>query len=872
MAGDPRPVPTVTAECLNLMRATVPDLDLKRGGLRSRLAHHVGPLFGLATGTSPAGAVWLSDFNTLTLAEVVRGGPLPTAAWQQQHRLALGGAKFGLGLSPAVAKEEWRVVERALIRGIGGHPPSDEGDPVLSEVHELAPATATRFGPDRKAAMVLVGSNELFGSLMPTIREVVRTVGTLDDGGLLAERMRIAAWAFLVQEAQRSQPALFTAAVQARAVQRALSTGWHPHRIDASLLHARCEFGAEKVPFEGDPDLMPRTLCLLDDSLRDEVRPDLARYGAADRRLLLDDLIALWSRHLLESEGRGFIWVEETSGIRTMHLFRDSLGPVSALLAEVLPLDSRPADAEAASWDTFLPRIPTAGELLKLDRPLSTAVIWTLVQLHRFLRNDPASDVAAMRARVTAEAARVLALSERVLGEDDPLTTWARNRHAVALYQDVRQTDPAAAAEAAQVLTTTVGWLRLHHDTGRIDSGRYVEMLRANTFPLRQHAEDLSTAGRSAESNVVLDLLRGIWSDLFRTVGVDVRAALAETAPGTSDPRLVALAPHVLNYVPLLMKDASREAQRHGLRLLTEYVVPLRRRERADTGADVNLRVALQVAIASIDRYLSPRREDAVLLDGSEAAHWTEAMHGYIAELASLPYVREVEARAIAEPSQPLTNREYASVLRLLTGLVFARERGLDGPDTTDDRLQQLLVVVAAQRGVDLDRIHTDGDRAPRLTSADHSTVRWLAARIEILLSESLDRAWTTYSTQVAPLRDEALLLRSDTETASTIPLEDASLQQALTGRPRADYEPWPTLRLEQVNGHTVLSMTLPVLRAGIDGLEVALETPEGRSPWVALAEDPATAGLARRSANLARVFDPRAVTRVAVRIRDSTP
>ena len=105
-------------------------------------------------------------------------------------------------------------------------------------------ATLNRYGPDTKAAVVLTGANRLLRDVTAAIASVCRSMA--DQG--TAPEIRLAVWAGLVLEAFRGQPALVAAAVQAREIQRALTTPWGEYLwLRGLAASARCEFGAAGI-------------------------------------------------------------------------------------------------------------------------------------------------------------------------------------------------------------------------------------------------------------------------------------------------------------------------------------------------------------------------------------------------------------------------------------------------------------------------------------------------------------------------------------------------------------------------------------------------------------------------------------------------
>jgi hypothetical protein len=326
------------------LAAVVPGVEVPRSDVvAARIARKVGPLFGVPWEQNPFGRTWVCDFGAITLAEIARGAPYPPRDAQAALDAAQGAASGGEG-DPAEAGSCWRPVGRAVWTPGRGPTPS-----------AIAHATLNRFGPDTKSAVVLTGANRLLLDITAAIASVC---GHLANCRVTPE-VRLAVWAGLVLEAFRGQPALVAAAIQARTIQRALTTPWGEHLLAPGLSEsARCEFGsAQSGPPSGaatgptaerrrpkaagtalEPtglDLIDATLPLLELPLPVTDGPLLSQ---AD---LLDDIANRWCRRLLQigHPGRGITWVSEVKpGHRRVQSYLRIGSAVAPFVTEVLAL------------------------------------------------------------------------------------------------------------------------------------------------------------------------------------------------------------------------------------------------------------------------------------------------------------------------------------------------------------------------------------------------------------------------------------------------------------------------------------------------------------------------------------------------------
>jgi hypothetical protein len=315
---------------VHLLPAVVPRGEFPRAEVVPvRLARKVAPLFGVPWVDQPFDCTWVCDFATVTLAEIARGAPLPRRSEQATSPLGRSG-------SPG-----WHREGRAIRSHDGAALPGT-----------VANATLNRYGPDTKAAVVLTAANRL---LQDATGAVAAVAAQLAQTGVHPQ-VRLAAWAGLVLEVYRGQPALVVAAIQARSVQRSLTGRWEGQFSSGDLAStaARCELGAEPSEDPQHPrrfDLIETTLPLL--SLDDTATGGPGRPLSNDR---LDDIADAWCRRLIRlgQLGRGIVWVAETdAGHRQVHTCLRVGAMIAPFVAEVF-------DGSTLPHGGLIPTLPQA--------------------------------------------------------------------------------------------------------------------------------------------------------------------------------------------------------------------------------------------------------------------------------------------------------------------------------------------------------------------------------------------------------------------------------------------------------------------------------------------------------------------------------
>ncbi|MCD5316908.1 hypothetical protein [Kineosporia babensis] len=289
---------------------------------------------------------------------------------------------------------------------------SDRANPSLS----LANATLNRFGPHTKAAVVLVAANRLLQEATQAICAVsqyLRAAG-------VPPRLRLAIWAGLVLEVFHAQPALVVAAIQARAIQRSMSSRWASDIAKAGSIvtYARCEVGAGESTATADP-WRPDQLDLVDRTLKELGLEESEGETGSER---LDGIADAWCRRLLRvgRPGAGVIWIQEdTDGNRTAHTYQRVGAVVAPLIEEVLPQTGTPQASKP-----MLPPWPSAGEFSSLSTFQARAHVlaaFTAVNYLRFVRGHEKSRMQAHRDSRALIHQAAQGAADR-LGPSDPAT------------------------------------------------------------------------------------------------------------------------------------------------------------------------------------------------------------------------------------------------------------------------------------------------------------------------------------------------------------------------------------------------------------------------------------------------------------------
>lgn len=630
---------------MDLLPAEVPDVPEVRSEIvPARLARKLAPLFGVPWERGPFGSrTWVCDYNKITLSEIARGAPLPTRSQAQQAR--------------AVVHGEWALVDRFAVARPGGSLPN-----------EIANATLNRFGPDTKAAVVLTGANRL---LDPVTRAVEVAVGCLEaaDGSALPTRLRLAAWAALLLEAFRSQPALVAAGIRARAIQRELLVEWHlPLAAPiADLPLTRCEVGGPQWDDGRGAASRPHELELTDRTLHG--------LTAATHDELVDRLL----RHLMAIGARqssSHLWLSERG---PGQLAVEALVPPTELVGRYVRQVAHLLEEEPAVCGV-LPRIPAAGELDGLSVLARRALVIALLTVLRQVQFD-AEQRERTRTAIVPMLSNVAELATESLGPDDPLTVLSRCRVADMTVHTLRHDRRLELAGPLEELMTQIERCIALFDAGVVDRGAAAEAISSANVEINIVRR---TNARYPEAKLPppeeLDAwLRGTWSAFERALEIDRRGPIDDG----KDSRL-SIGHHLHNYASYLTTHPDSEPDLlAAVELFENTVIPARELYWKRTHSFLPLRQSLQVASRATTT-LSRRATN----HGSpaEARRWAAQGHAWIRRALD----DEETVELLARPSEPAAH----FCLLAVPALLAAVETAAPGAGSAEvDQAKRLLAV-----------------------------------------------------------------------------------------------------------------------------------------------------------------------------------
>jgi hypothetical protein len=507
-------------------------------------------LFGIVWEQGPFGCTWVCDFGTITLAEIARGAPHPArdvqAAMDEKAASATAGREGSAPGSRYAGPAAWQLAGRAVWTPRRAPTPG-----------AITHATLNRYGPDTKAAVVLTGANRLLHDVTAAIASVCRALA--DQGA--APEIRLAVWAGLVLEAFRGQPALAAAAVQAREIQRALTTPWGEYLgLRGPTTSARCEFGAAGIAGRGvavgaaaSSPHRPTRFELIDGTLPLLGLPIPVIDGPLlSQAEILDDIANRWCRRLLQvgHPGRGITWVAaDPPGHRQVQSYVRIGSAVAPFVAEILALLSI---ADGAGSGVSLDQVsgllsevdtPELGTLTRRAHVVGAHALANYLRFHDgLLLTQP--QVRDVTRRLCDRAAMAAA---KWLGQDDPASLLLAGYSACLRAWDLgRETaaDPAiraavAADLASQLDRTADAWRGRLVDPGTVSYLLEIGAMTLDRLRVPGFGDRLATLWRTTM------LARGIDPD------VDLDDPLALPAPQQY---------HLQNYAAFLAATAESDA------------------------------------------------------------------------------------------------------------------------------------------------------------------------------------------------------------------------------------------------------------------------------------------------------------------------
>lgn len=587
-----------------LLPAVVPAIPESRAEVAgARLARKIAPLFGVPWPEGPFGTrTWVCDYAKITLSEIARGAPLPTRA--EAARLGPPG------------DSGWRLVERIGVAAKNATLPN-----------EIANATLNRFGPDTRAAVVLTAVNRLLAPIRDAIEAALALL--VDDAGApLAPRLRLAAWAGLVIETFRSQPALVAAGIHARAIQNELVQSWQlPLAVGLDGLRlTRCEVGSEGIPTT--TSAQPCTLDVADLTLSVMGLADVADHDAEgtdgaptalSTRLRAAETVDMLLRHLLAAgtpSDASYLWLSERE---PGQLAVEALLPPTGLVGRFVRHGVRSAGQESPPTGSLstLPVVPGTDRLAAMPVLARRAVLIALVTVLRHVQSSPAGREGSRR-DIVPVLAGIAALARDTLDPEDPVAALTACRVADMTVQTLR---PDLRHDLRAPLHDLLAGLDRCEDLlrrGLLDRGAAAEAISSACVELnavRRTNAQRPDSGLPAPGELG-ERLRRSWLVFHEALEIPVysRATGAPTLPG-----LVGY--HLQNYAAYLAGSEQESDVRDAVELFMTVVIPAREEFFARSGNFLPLRHALQGASRASYRLGESARTRG---DRTEAVRWAQ--------------------------------------------------------------------------------------------------------------------------------------------------------------------------------------------------------------------------------------------------------
>lgn len=636
---------------MSLLPATVPAIPEDRAGIvPARLARKVAPLFGVAWPDGPLGSrTWVSDFGRITLSEIARGAPLP----------------------PRGRISETKASGDAFVDRFVG---STRAMP-----NEIANATLNRFGPDTKAAVVLTAVNSLLGPVRDAIDAVPDLVDA--DGRPVHPCLRLAAWAGLVVEVFRSQPALVAAGIRARAIQRPLTRLWDLPLAPAaaSVPLTRCEIGARNT---GITPSSPRDLDIVDATFGALGLPDdpaldpVARARVHELLVgqLLDQLLAVGT-----NQDSSHLWLSERTpeGLAVEALV-PAAGLIDRFVRQALSVVGLDPGAPDDPWP--LPSPPDAIALSGLPELGRRATVLAHLAALRQVQQSATAWEAA-RADVLARLDAVRTLARGVLPDGDPVRALGECRTALLAVQALRHD---AEHDLVESLTALRGAARRCDElagAGVLDRGAAAEILAAVNVEMNAiRFINAATPGSRLPAAGELDTeVRARWGRVLTLLEVpgDPAGERPVELPGL-------LGYHLHNYAAYLASHTTEiDDLAAAAHLFRDVVIPARTAFVARSGYFEPLRRSLHMGARATTALAG------LVRDADEARSWATLGRGWIVQALA----DESTRRLLAEPTEPACR----FALRAAPALVLAAELGVPGAGP-DDLAEATTMLDTARR------------------------------------------------------------------------------------------------------------------------------------------------------------------------------
>jgi hypothetical protein len=596
-----------------LLPVTVPDIPETRSEVvAARLARKVAPLFGVPWAGSPFDMTWVCDYTTVTLSEIARGAP--QAARADHPR----------------SDAPWTLTGRAV--ATTGRLPN-----------EIAAATLNRFGPDTKAAVVLTAVNLLFE---PVTAAITQAVTVLDrECGDLPTRLRLAGWAAMVLEAFRSQPALFVAGIQARAIQRAALTQWRLPLAGAEV--ARCEIGAPRTgTWQAGTATSPDSLDITDATIRAVRLPAAGDSTAAHA----PEFAERWLRKLAAmgtTDGDGYLWLSERRpGHRVVESYIPHTPAISAYLDDITALLC------GDTTETRLPSIPDPSRLNTLSPMAKRALVLALITMVRQVRFDPRHRENT-RATLLDTLATLTTLAEECLGHDDAVTAITRCRTADIRVQTLRHNLSNTMRTPIRQLTDALDDCRKHLADGELDRGDLAELIYSSNVEINVVLRHNMTKGPGAKTTATL--LRDSWAEFLALTDIDTTRLSGMDVEARTQAGF-----HLSAYASYLAGRDDTTDLRLAVDIFRDLVLPAREQRHRRTGLFQPFRQSLQTATRATSE-LALRAHNTG--NPAEAQNWADLGRHWI----TLALADEHTRRLITTPTEPACHFALLAARALLT-------------------------------------------------------------------------------------------------------------------------------------------------------------------------------------------------------------
>ncbi|GAB3073209.1 hypothetical protein GCM10027053_43200 [Intrasporangium mesophilum] len=665
-----------------------PEVETSRDATTAKLARNVAALFGVPVPHAQVSdAPWLCDYNELTIVDIGRGSP-----------------------------PGWAPLDGTRI----------------------ASATLSKFGPEVKSAIVLTGSNKLFGSLMGPMKEVLEITGLADDGQPLADASRICIWASLQLDAFVAQPALAMAAYQARAIQRAASVRWTP-LVDAPAQQPPQSSG-RTIEFASKPETAQPAMVgesradaaslNIVDSLMDKVVSPVAvstADGLMSSRLLVEETTNRLLSHIANAVAdTGFARISAGSrGRRHLDVVVNRTPVLAAyidanlrLFNDILPFEaprnhgSEQLDLGLPShWQRLVPRVPSKFEMLRSSTTVRSATIRSLANLIRALRSMQATIPPDTSIECRKRALGLVQLAAELFGEDHEETLTVRCLYADMLFTALRR-GSASEFDAYRDLPslsqqTVHDCLRLFETSDTWPAGEWLHCLDRISPTLSLAILNLRRVDEDTADRAAAALLEA-WHKAFARLGVDVTAGdlvtLRARSNGLASPLHHWLIAATLPGQPFEQIERAIEV---GENVVLEHRQQLAEVRRHDRPLRDTLHVLGRAVADALDQWTDPGTRDhysRLLLD----------IEGRLVRTSRIKFLLDIDPAApdFAQEVESLITSD-ADVLMSLAA-VGLRNAELSPSETDTARQDRALALAEAIQTADLG-ILVDSDLSCRL-------------------------------------------------------------------------------------------------------------------------------------------------------------